>query len=73
MYECHCPYDGKMLAHIARPPLFNLRYVHLCPCGRRVEGMVHVEAVTKLIIGQAEWPCGRSIPHSGRIFEKPLF
>jgi len=60
MYECRCPNDGKMLAHIARPPLSNLRYVHLCPCGRRVEGTVHVKAVTKRIIGQVECPCGRT-------------
>jgi len=38
MYECRCPNDGKMLARLARPPLSELRYVHLCEGGRRMEG-----------------------------------
>jgi len=60
MYECRCPNDGKMLARLARPLLSELTYIHLCECGRRVEGNVRVEALTKRIIGQADCPCGRS-------------
>jgi len=57
-YECRCPNDGKMLAHIARPPLSELRLEHLCECGRIVKGKVLVEAVTKRIICQVRCPCG---------------
>jgi hypothetical protein len=60
MYECRCPNDGKMLAYIARPPLSELRHVHLCACGRRVEGKVHVEAIIKRIIGQVKCSCGKT-------------
>jgi len=60
MYECRCPNDGKMLARLARPPLSQLSYVHVCECGRRVEGKGRVEAITKRIVGQADCRCGRA-------------
>ncbi|MFH1349338.1 MAG: hypothetical protein ABII26_00210 [Pseudomonadota bacterium] len=59
MYECRCPNDGKKLAHIARPPLSDLRYTPLCSCGRRVVGKIRIESISKRIIAQAECPCGR--------------
>jgi hypothetical protein len=58
MYECRCPNDGKMLAHIARPPLPDLRLDHLCACGRRVKAKVLVEARTKRIVAEVRCPCG---------------
>lgn len=60
MYECRCPRDGKKLAHIARPPLWGLRCVELCPCGRRVTGRVLIEKGTNRIVGEIQCPCGRS-------------
>jgi len=60
MYEFRCPNDGKLLARIARPPLPQLRYEHFCECGRRVEGKVLLESITKRIIGKVHCPCGMS-------------
>jgi hypothetical protein len=60
MYQCRCPYDGKKLAHIARPLLSDLRCVHLCACGQRVEGKVQVKTSTKRIIGQVKCSCGKT-------------
>jgi hypothetical protein len=53
LFDC-CPNDGKMLAHIARPPFSKLRLEHLCECGRIAEGKSCYEALLALGITWAE-------------------